>query len=420
MTTYREYALQHPHIQIDKRVYDREITPEALTALELYNHLDDDIKDYYQYSDKMEAVVDYYDDNNVSIIASTTGGLTPIDVSCVFGDKNRISMEYVTDVTYAGDARWEFHNHADTSKNIDTFIQELNTVARDVIDIDERKNNVRKPGPLLFADDDVETTTRFDYLVFTERAKRNIEKQVEDKGLTVYHSDTTVNLPLSATARVVTKLDDGALQSEYIVGYNGMSDAIYASKHDHAQFVTECADGNINYEFDVFNTLSHEPATTLNEGLTNALRVLKPKIYDNHRWAMLPEYLPEFAEFNPVYDIPHALDVLDKNKCDVVVKADIWEGELRSAHARYVWGDSDKYKDARATFNLQEFEKPLEESWRFEGSCHENGVHAYHKCEGTFEDVLSGFDAFKTDFSTKVNDVYTSTIVQDLDDSLEL
>ena len=203
----------------------------------------------------------------------------------------------------------------------------------------------------------------------------------------------------------VTKLDDGALQSEYIVGYNGMSDAIYASKHDHAQFVTECADGNINYEFDVFNTLSHEPATTLNEGLTNALRVLKPKIYDNHRWAMLPGYLPEFAEFNPVYDTPHALDVLDKNKCDVVVKADVWEGELRSAHARYVWGDSDKYKDARATFNLQEFEKPLEESWRFEGSCHENGVHAYHKCEGTFEDVLSGFDAFKTDFSTKVNDV---------------
>lgn len=191
MTTYREYALQHPHIQIDERVYGREITPEALMVLELYNHLDDGIKDYYQYSDKMEAVVDYYDDNNVSIIASTTGGITPIDVSCVFGDKNRISMEYVTDVTYAGDARCEFHNYADTSKNVDTFIRELNTIARDVIDIDKRKNNMRKPGPLLFADDDVETTTRFDYLVFTEHAKRNIEKQVEDKGLTVYHSDTT-------------------------------------------------------------------------------------------------------------------------------------------------------------------------------------------------------------------------------------
>ena len=71
MTTYREYLATHPHIQMDERILDRDITPDALMALELYNHIDSDVKDYYQYEDKMNAVVDVYDDNNVSIIAST-------------------------------------------------------------------------------------------------------------------------------------------------------------------------------------------------------------------------------------------------------------------------------------------------------------------------------------------------------------
>lgn len=420
MTTYKDYAKQHPHITIDKRVLDREIAPDALKVLELYNHIDSDIKDYFRYDDKMDAVVDYYDDNNVSIIA-TIGRDTPIDVSCVVGDKNRISFDYVTSVNFSGDERFENNNYDDTTKTIDTFITELNTTTRDVIDMDKRKNKERKPTPRLFEDDDVDITTRFDYRVFVERARRGLEKQIENKGLEVYNSVCTVNLPLAAVARVMTLLDEGSLQSEYIIGYNGMSDAIYASKHDYAQFASEYVDGNIHYEFDVFNTFIHDDGTTLDDGLTNAMRELEPKIHDNHRWDVLPGYLPELTEFNPIYDIPHALDVLDKDRCDVVVNADIWKGELRSAHARYVWGHSDQWDDARATFNLQEAEKPLEESWSFEGVCHKNGVHAYHKCEGTFEDVLGGFNKFRGDFSNKVNDVYTSNIVTDLnEDNLEL
>lgn len=422
MTTYREYAEQHPHIQIDERVYDREAAPDALKVLELYNHIDDDIKDYFHYDDKMEAVVDYYDDNNVSIIA-TIGRDTPIDVSCVFGDKNRISIDRVTSVTYDGrDVRFETNTYEEPSKTMDAFIEDLNTTARIVIEKDKLAEKVRKPAPCLFEDDNVETViTRFDYLVFAERARRGLEKRAEDKGLTVHQSVVEVNLPLCAVARVTTQHDEGALHCEYVIDYSNVSESVLVSRRDHAKFNSEYVDGNIAYEFDVNNIFSYEKVDHLKDGLANALDVLDSKMYDNHRWAVLPDVLPAFTEFNPIYDVPNVLNVLGKDNCDAVVQARIWKGELDTAHVRYVWGQSDECKDARATFNLQEFEKPLEESWRFEGSCHENGVHAYHKCEGTFEDVLSGFDTFKTDFSAKVNEAYTSSIVQELsDDNLEL
>lgn len=421
MTTYREYATQHSHIQIDKRVYDREITPDALKVLELYNHIDDDLKDYFCYKDRMDAVVDYYDDNNVSIIASI-GRDTPIDVSCVLGDKNRISFDYVSTVTHYGeDRRFEMSNYDDTSKTMDTFIKDLNTTAREVIEKDKLAEKVRRPAPRLFEDDGVEiTTTRFDYLVFAERARRGLEKRAEDHGLAIHHGTVEVNLPLCAKARVTTQHDEGALHCDYVIDYNNVSESVLVSRRDHAKFNSEYADGNIAYEFDVNNVFSDEKVDHLNDGLEDALNILNSKMYDNHRWAVLPNVLPEFTEFNPIYDVPNVLDVLGKDNCDVVVQARIWNGELDTAHVRYVWGQSDECKDARATFNLQEFEKPLEDSWRFEGSCHESGVHTYNKCEGTFEDVLRGFDKFRSDFSTKVNEVYTSGIVQDLNDNLEL
>ena len=37
MTTYKDYAVEHPTIQIDERLYDREIPADLVAILESHN-----------------------------------------------------------------------------------------------------------------------------------------------------------------------------------------------------------------------------------------------------------------------------------------------------------------------------------------------------------------------------------------------
>lgn len=217
MTTYREYQATHPHIQMDERILDRDITPDALAILELYKHLDAEVKDYYQYEDKMNAVVDVYDDNNVSIIASTTGGTTPIECSGVIGDKNRFNFDYVM-----LSRRDSMSNLRRPETTLDVLIDEVNDDALETIRMDRENTSMYyKPSKeQTLLETEGSPYTRFDQVVFLERARHLIERKIEDAGLKIDGSYVDVDLYQDATTRVYAKMPDGRTSSRFEVVYD--------------------------------------------------------------------------------------------------------------------------------------------------------------------------------------------------------
>lgn len=79
MTTYKEYAEQHPTIQIDERLYAKEIPTDLVTILESHNGISDEVRNYFDIGDGIQAVVIALD-NDVVGFASTTGGAMPIEM----------------------------------------------------------------------------------------------------------------------------------------------------------------------------------------------------------------------------------------------------------------------------------------------------------------------------------------------------
>lgn len=73
MTTYKDYAVEHPTIQIDERLYDREIPADLVTILESHNGISDEVRNHFDIGDGIQAVVIALD-NDVVGFASTTGG----------------------------------------------------------------------------------------------------------------------------------------------------------------------------------------------------------------------------------------------------------------------------------------------------------------------------------------------------------
>ena len=73
MTTYKEYAEQHPTIQIDERLYAKAIPADLVTILESHNGISNEVRNYFDIGDGIQAVVIALD-NDIVGFASTTGG----------------------------------------------------------------------------------------------------------------------------------------------------------------------------------------------------------------------------------------------------------------------------------------------------------------------------------------------------------
>lgn len=86
MTTFKEYASEHPTIQIDERLNDMEIPDDVRELLELHTQFDENVVDEFEMGDCTYARATYFDDNTVGVVA-TTGGVAPVEVVGLFGDK---------------------------------------------------------------------------------------------------------------------------------------------------------------------------------------------------------------------------------------------------------------------------------------------------------------------------------------------
>ena len=417
MTTYREYQATHPHIQMDERILDRDITPDALMALELYNHIDSDVKDYYQYRDKMNAVVDYYDDTNVSIIASTTGGTTPIECSCVIGNKNRISFDYV-DVQMR-DSISNMHRPYFT---MEESIGELNESVSDTIAADRTHRHYERPSTertLISIDDD--THTRFDYVVFAERARRLLERKIEDAVLRIAHSYTAVDLYHDADASVYVRMPDGKTQSLFEVIYDPADRTVDVRRKDIADYSHETENGAVHYSKISERILGIMQSDNLGACLTytDDLAVVTLTSADE----LLSSTTNTLAKFNPLDEIPHAGEVFGSKLALTKVSETIIDDTLNSVYADYTWADEQACPIASAHFTLPDSAFVLPDAtreWTFNGGFTLAGEGVERELRGTLAEAKQAFEDFKTEFSAKVNAAYASSIVQELDNNLEL
>lgn len=411
MTTYREYLATHPHIQMDERILDRDITPDALAILELYKHLDAEVKDYYQYEDKMNAVVDVYDDNNVSIIASTTGGTTPIECSGVVGDKNRFNFDYVM-----LSRRDSMGNLRRPETTLDVLIDEVNDDALETIKMDRENTSIyRKPSTeQTLLETDGSPYTRFDQVVLLERARHLIERKIEDAGLKIDGSYVDVDLYRDATTRVYAKMPDGRTSSRFEVAYDLYDATVHAFRKDDTEYDVDTDAGRVMYEFANEHGLAILDAKNIDTCLVqlDELIVVEQQSEDT----VLSDVTSDFAKFNPLTDIPHVDDALNSKFARVTISETTSLDAPSGVYVNYFWNDEDG--DVAAAVHFAHHD--TEGEWFFDGNVEVGDDEIDKHTSGSLEDVRAQFKVFCDEFSTKVNAAYASSIVQELDNNLEL
>ena len=95
--TYGEFAKINPNTHVDERLHDREISEDAWRILHLHNEIPQDVKDHFDIQDVTVSYVDYYDDDNVAIVATTKDCYEPIVVSAVVGVRFEATVDCLTD-----------------------------------------------------------------------------------------------------------------------------------------------------------------------------------------------------------------------------------------------------------------------------------------------------------------------------------
>lgn len=411
MTTYREYLATHPHIQMDERILDRDIAPDALAILELYKHLDADVKDYYQYEDKMNAVVDVYDDKNVSIIASTTGGTTPIECSGVIGDKNRFNFDYVM-----LSRRDSMGNLRRPETTLDVLIDEVNDDALETIKMDrENTSKYYKPSKeQTLLETEGSPYTRFDQVVFLERARHLIERKIEDAGLKIDGSYVDVDLYQEATTRVYAKMPDGRTSSRFEVAYDSYDVTVQAFQKDDTSYNVDTDAGRVKREFSREYHLATLDAKSFDTCLAqlDELIVVEQQSEDT----VLFDVTSEFAKFNPLTDIPHVDDALNSKFARVTISETTSLDAPSGVYVNYFWNDEDG--DIAAAVHFAHHD--TEGEWFFDGNVEVGNDEIDKHTSGSLDDVRAHFTVFCDEFSTKVNALYASSIMQELDNTLEL
>lgn len=178
--TYGEYADLMHDVRVDARLHDREISDDAWRILNLHNEIPQNVKTHFGIKDETVACVDYYDENNVAIVATTKDCYEPIMMSAIVGDR----FEALVDCLLETD-RWDTeYNFNDT---VDSMFEKLRVdlvggIKRDIylrgIDFELLKSAVDGDPHLL--DNLDETFTNQPWL------RRNKERGIQDEPAFMY------------------------------------------------------------------------------------------------------------------------------------------------------------------------------------------------------------------------------------------
>ena len=237
----------------------------------------------------------------------------------------------------------------------------------------------------------------------------------------IAHSYTAVDLYHDADASVYAHMPDGKTQSLFEVTYDPADRTVDVRRNDIADYRHETENGTVHYSKISERILGIMQSDNLNACLTyvDDLAVVKPISADN----LLSSTTNTLAKFNPLDEIPHASDVFGSKLAHTKVSETIIDGALNSVYADYTWMDEQSCPIASAHFTLPDSAFVLSDTtkeWTFNGGFTLAGEGVERELRGTLAETKQAFENFKTEFSTKVNEVYTSSIVQDLDNNLEL
>ena len=166
--TYGEYAEQTPDVHVDSRVRDREITDDAWVMLHMEDELEPEIVQRLNVTKGRRTYVDYYDENNVVLTASTTHPAS-LMLSGIVGD--RCDVRY----RYSDGHRGKYH----TAKSMDVLFENLNRRAM----TDIRVNDLGKDTHQFY-------DTPIDTNIMHERIRRQIQLRAEQLPQAQLNKDT--------------------------------------------------------------------------------------------------------------------------------------------------------------------------------------------------------------------------------------
>ena len=359
----------------------------------------------------MNVVVDYYDDTNVSIIASTTGGTTPIECSGVIGDKNRFNFDYVM-----LSRRDSMSNLRHPETPLTVLIDEVNDDALETIKMDRENTSIyRKPSTeQTLLETDGSPYTRFDQVVLLERARHLIERKIEDAGLKIDGSYVDVDLYQDATTRVYAKMPDGRTSSRFEVAYDLYDATVHAFRKDYTEYDVDTDAGRVMYEFANEHGLAILDAKNIDTCLVQLDEFIV--VEEQREDTVLSDVTSDFAKFNPLTDIPHVDDALNSKFARVTISESTLMDAPSGVYVNYFWNDEDG--DVAAAVHFAHHD--TEGEWFFDGNVEVGDDEIVKHTSGSLEDVRAQFKVFCDEFSTKVNAAYASSIVQELDNNLEL
>lgn len=203
--TYGEFAEMNEYTRVDERLRDREISDDAWRILNLHNEIPDVVKKHFDMQDVTVSYVDYYDDNNVAIVASTKDCYEPIRMSAIVGDKFEASVDCLLESD-----RWD----VEFDKSADDMFDELqgkliSGVERDNLLREQYDRPRYEHWAKMYPESDNETlrTEPWKYFrhlyysmpedsewMFLERLHRQMQNRFDNiNGLEVIHFDRTMN-----------------------------------------------------------------------------------------------------------------------------------------------------------------------------------------------------------------------------------
>lgn len=223
-----------------------------------------------------------------------------------------------------------------------------------------------------------------------------------------------VDLYQDATTRVYAKMPDGRTSSRFEVAHDLYDATVHAFRKDDTEYDVDTDAGRVTYEFANEHGLAILDAKSFDTCLVqlNELIVVEEQREDT----VLSDLTSEFAKFNPLTDIPHVDDALNSKFARVTISETTSLDAPSGVYVNYFWNDEDG--DVAAAVHFAHHD--TEGEWFFDGNVEVGNDEIDKHTSGSLDDVRTHFKEFCNEFSTKVNTLYASSIVQELDNNLEL
>lgn len=405
--TYGEFADQTPDVHVDSRVRDREITNDAWMMLRMEDELRPEIVQKLKVTKGRRTYVDYYDENNVVLTASTTHPASLL-LSGIVGDRCDVRYRYSDGLT------GKYH----TATSMNVLFENLNRRAM----TDIRVNDLGKDNHR-FYDTPIDTNIMF------ERIRRQIQRCGETLPDAQLNKDTQGG-PYMTKGFEWPSANGDTLGRTFHVEIEG--DDIHVSRTDKVSYT----DTTKAVPFEVEYTMKHDgvavnsTADALQDKLSDVVQTLnRVMMTPPSRNATLPKELEAVRDFRFTDTSERLTDLVDIASERLVVSTEMTHTKRFAkvqVQAYPVFDEdwADKWveehkqngkKDSRANMHLSVNLHALGGTW--EVGLHTNVNGGFHKHARTSKTVFPVTIAtFSEEFGTFVDNEVAKTIVSDLED----